>query len=69
MKLKSTIKTRRVYNRVKRMCMTALFLGTVSWLGQNYVTDSLNSFIAGGNDYSGLYVNADQLGMEGERLL
>jgi len=52
------------------MCLSALFMGTIAYLGEHYVKDQTSSFLASdSSSYSGLYVNADSLGLEGERIL
>lgn len=52
------------------MTLTALFLISAAYIGEHYVRDPTSNFLGLADyNYSGLYVNADQLGIEGERLL
>ncbi len=52
------------------MCLSALIMGTAAYIGEHYVKDQTTSFLStDASNYSGLYVNADVLGFEGERRL
>lgn len=67
MKIKPQI-SNRVYGRFKRMCLTAGILASAAYLGEHYIRNSASEFLAtDSSSYSGLFVNADELGFEGER--
>lgn len=53
------------------MLLTAMFLGTAAYIGEHYVKEPAEGFLASeiGSTYSGMYVNADEIGFEGERKL
>lgn len=69
MKIKPRI-SKRVISRFKRMCITALFLGTAAYIGEHHIKEHFSDLVATGDyQFSGLYVNADVLGDEGERIL
>lgn len=72
MKIKRRRSSDNVYPKVKRMVLTALFMGTAAYIGEHYVKDPTTNFMQSESgsypsSYSGLYVNADVLGVEGER--
>jgi hypothetical protein len=61
---------KRIYNRVKKMCLSAFVMGTVAYVSEHYFKFDTDSFISTDpTSFSGLYVNADVLGFEGERKL
>jgi len=69
MKIKPQV-SKRVINRVKKMALSALFMGTAAYIGEHYIKDQTSTFISTDTgSFSGMFVTADELGFEGERKL
>lgn len=67
MKIKPRI-SKRVVQRVRKMFLIAAAMGIAAYVGEYYVKVPTSSYMASdASNYSGLYVNADVLGEEGER--
>lgn len=68
MKIKRRISP-RAFKQFKRMCFVMAVMFASNFMSANYISNEVNTFMDSEySQYSGLFVQADGLGYEGERI-